>query len=387
VVALSGCNRPGLRVLARTFLALLLLGAATGRAQPGAGDDLLFQPALPRLEPSRQLLLDIARAGDRLVAVGDSGLVITSDDQGASWQQAAVPVSATLTAVEFVDAQRGWAVGHAGVILHTVDAGSSWSLQFDGHRANQAWLAFTQGRRSQLENQLETLAEDAAEREDLDYELEEAIFAEEDAAAAIETGPADPFLDISFIDARRGFAVGAYGMFYRTDDGGENWRVNAAAVDNPERYHYYAILVHSPETLYLAGEAGLLYRSDDGGESFERYDDIYGGSLFGLLPLGDAVLAYGLRGNLFLQPAGSDEWEALDSGDPTSLYGGGSLDDGSALLLGAGGALVQIAPRRQVRLMQHPSRTTLAAAVSGSDGRVWLVGVEGIARLDEARRP
>src|SRR3954449_11536428 len=39
---------------------------------------------------------------------------------------------AELTAVTFVDADRGWAVGDRGVIWHTGDGGRTWKLQSSG---------------------------------------------------------------------------------------------------------------------------------------------------------------------------------------------------------------------------------------------------------------
>src|SRR5262245_35152687 len=39
---------------------------------------------------------------------------------------------AELTAVTFVDADRGWAVGDRGVIWHTSDGGRNWKLQNSG---------------------------------------------------------------------------------------------------------------------------------------------------------------------------------------------------------------------------------------------------------------
>jgi photosystem II stability/assembly factor-like uncharacterized protein len=47
-------------------------------------------------------LLGAARAGERLVAVGQRGHILYSDDSGNAWQQAAVPVSADLNAVSFL---------------------------------------------------------------------------------------------------------------------------------------------------------------------------------------------------------------------------------------------------------------------------------------------
>ena len=43
------------------------------------------------------LLLDVAHAGARLVAVGDRGHILYSDDNGASWAQAKVPTRCFLS--------------------------------------------------------------------------------------------------------------------------------------------------------------------------------------------------------------------------------------------------------------------------------------------------
>jgi len=62
-------------------------------------------------------------------------VVILSDDDGATWHQAKVPVSVTLTAVSFGTPAKGWAVGHSGIVLHTEDGGETWVKQLDGIQA------------------------------------------------------------------------------------------------------------------------------------------------------------------------------------------------------------------------------------------------------------
>jgi photosystem II stability/assembly factor-like uncharacterized protein len=381
-------------LLAACALALVLPASAQEGTQDRAVTaapvaDLVFRPAPTVDEPARTLLTDITTTGERLVAVGASGLIITSGDRGASWQQASVPVSATFTAVDFVSLLEGWAVGHAGIIVHTQDGGLSWSLQFDGNRANQAFVAFTQERQARLEEELAALEESGADAtllEDLEYRLEDAIFAAEDAQAAVETGPADPFLDVLFLDASRGFAVGAYGMLFTTEDGGVTWQPGYDRVENIDRFHFYAIHRADEAEVFLAGEAGLLYRSDDGGQSFQRYPHVYEGSLFGLVNLGDSTVAYGLRGNLFRYRPEMDDWELLPTPNTVSLYGGGALGDGGAVLTGAGGTLLHLAPDAAIDILRHPSRSTLSAAVEDGDGAVWLVGMDGVGRLQEAKQ-
>ena len=74
--------------------------------------------------------LDLADAGGRVVAVGDRGKILFSDDQGGHWKTAVAPSEVLLTAVCFADARHGWAVGHDAVVLGTDDGGETWTLQY-----------------------------------------------------------------------------------------------------------------------------------------------------------------------------------------------------------------------------------------------------------------
>ena len=66
------------------------------------------------------LLLGVTRAGKRIVAVGEYGNIVLSDDDGATWHQAKdVSTTVTMTAVHFADDKRGWAVGHDTLVMHT----------------------------------------------------------------------------------------------------------------------------------------------------------------------------------------------------------------------------------------------------------------------------
>src|SRR5438445_4258963 len=85
-------------------------------------------PALPAAKAVHGRLLDIAVAGDRAVAVGQQGVILTSAD-GKSWEQRPSPVSAMLTRVRFVDPHVGRALGYDATILQTQDGGANWTLR------------------------------------------------------------------------------------------------------------------------------------------------------------------------------------------------------------------------------------------------------------------
>src|SRR5262245_7305089 len=97
--------------------------ALISAAAAWAGLDPLSTPALIPPRAASWVLLGVGAAGERLGAGGERGIVVSSADHGASWQQSALPLSSTLTGVHFATAQQGWAVGHDGVILHSADGG------------------------------------------------------------------------------------------------------------------------------------------------------------------------------------------------------------------------------------------------------------------------
>src|SRR5688572_31283560 len=123
------------RTLLRALAAGGMLPLAARAAAPANSSpwrDVLDTPAQKSALAPRTLLTGLARAGERVVAVGQRGHALFSDDAGKSWQQAEVPVSSDLVAVQFPTATAGWAVGHDGVVLHSADAGKTWARQLDG---------------------------------------------------------------------------------------------------------------------------------------------------------------------------------------------------------------------------------------------------------------
>jgi len=92
-----------LSLLAGSVLSLPVLAASD---TPAAAVFAIESP-----KAAKGLMIDVVHAGKRLVAVGDRGHILYSDDQGNTWAQAKVPTRQLLTAVFFVDDQHGWAVG------------------------------------------------------------------------------------------------------------------------------------------------------------------------------------------------------------------------------------------------------------------------------------
>lgn len=237
----------------------------------------------PLVEQS--LLLDIT-ADKQVVMVGERGHILLSSD-GETYTQATVPTTATLTAVATID-DHIWAAGHDATIIHSADNGETWEVQFESPDKQR------------------------------------------------------PFLDIVFFDKQHGIAVGAYGMFFRTKDGGASWNaeLHAALLDPYDREYLEQVKEEDPDfyeqelnsilphinrvtqvgdKLYLAGEAGTLAHSNDFGQSWQRFEVDYTGSFFDIKPLDDStLLTVGLRGNIFVM-RDNETWEYVKTCSTSTL--------------------------------------------------------------------
>lgn len=356
-----------MRARGRRAVAAFAILAAVPQAR---AIDQLDLPALMAPRAAQSLLLGVAFAGGRVVAVGERGIVVASDDRGASWQQSPMALSATLTAVHFATASHGWAVGHDGVVLHSADAGRTWTRQLDGRRSNAMLLAAANDRMSAA-----GAANDAAA-------LKRAEDALADARAAGKFGPSRPLLSVWFKNVSEGFAAGAYGMLLRTRNGGADWQLWSHRVDNPDAYHFNSIVATAAGTLLIAGEAGHVWRSNDGGESWQTLATGYSGPLYGALGVanesgGEELLAFGFKGKLFRLPAKTTQWRSVASGTTKHLTAGIVLPSGEPVLVAQDGAVL-LGDRHGAAFTPLATVPLAATAVAASpDGRLAVSGAGG----------
>jgi photosystem II stability/assembly factor-like uncharacterized protein len=308
-------------------------GQAEGEAAAAEAPTAPVKPRAAEIMPltPKSLLLDVYYTGERYVAVGDRGGIVTAAQPSAdpkAWTQVPVPVRAALTAVHFPDPKNGWAVGHDAAIVGTSDGGQTWALQ---HFAP---------------------------------EMEK------------------PLLDVLFLDSSRGFAVGAYGLFLKTEDGGKSWSELDAPSIREEEVHFNALIRLGNGQLFIAGESGMLALSADEGATWTRLKSPYDSSLFGALPVGEkGALVYGLRGNVYMtQDVKVGKWTKLETGSVASMFGGTALQDGRLAMVGLNGVIFLVGGDGAVTALQAPTGTPLAAAVP-LDGGLLAVGESGVQTL------
>jgi photosystem II stability/assembly factor-like uncharacterized protein len=348
----------------RQVLALGLGAAATAFVRPSSAAapyPALDRPVLATRAPERTVLLSITQAGARIVAVGERGIIVLSDDQGARWRQAAsVPASVTLTAVRFVDAEHGWAVGHGGIILHSTDGGEHWARQADGRSLAQT-----------------VLREAGASGNPVQQRAAQQLVAD---------GPDKPLLDLHCFDRMRCLVVGAANLCFETQDGGRTWVNAAQRIDNPKSLHLYAVRADG-ETLYIAGEQGLMLRSLDGGRTFERIKSPYDGSWFTLeVPRSGEIVAAGLRGNTFVSTDQGKNWQPVEGAPSASVVGSAVAANGTLFLVTQSGqVLTQSAAADRLRVLSGPPLPPLTHVLPARDGSLLTVGLAGIVRVPTDR--
>ncbi|HET7863088.1 MAG TPA: YCF48-related protein, partial [Burkholderiaceae bacterium] len=294
------------------MLAVALLACVCQPAPAGDRPALQLQPADVRPSAATSMMLAAARAGRRIVAVGERGTILWSDDDGASFRQAdAVPVSSTLTDVSFADAQHGWAVGHAGVVLHTADAGRTWALQRSDPARDQ------------------------------------------------------PLWAVHFSDASHGVAVGLWSLVLVTQDGGREWQpaaLPAAAGGRGTDVNLYGLFAARDGALFACAEQGRVFRSADGGRSWQMLETGYRGSLWAGLALADGTLLIGgLRGTLLRSRDGGTSWTPLETGVRSSITGLTQLPDGRVLASALDGVVLVSTDGVSFKALQSVDRLAYTA--------------------------
>ncbi len=297
----------------RRFLCLLLLFAAAADTDQ------------PLWRAEHGVLLSVARAGARLVAVGDRGIVLLSDDQGQHWREVRSGTDELLTGVIFTTPKDGWAVGQDATILHSADSGASWQTQHTKPGGDTALFSI----------------------------------------AAIAPGHL--------------IATGAYALAFETQNGAQWNPVSLPSMD--EDYHLNCVAARG-EDVIITGEAGHAFLRHAGG--WTAIPVPYDGSQFGCLAEPDGrVYSFGLRGSLFSLAPGETKWQRIDTGISQSLFGGANLANGHVALVGGNGLVAVFDPASGALTKLHSGTgATLSGVVEAAGEKLIVTGDDGVHAID-----
>jgi photosystem II stability/assembly factor-like uncharacterized protein len=314
-------------------LAVLAALCCANDVLAGAAPDnkVVLTAAKHRDGADRSMMLGATLAGSRIVAVGDNGVILLSDDDGAHFRQAhEVPANATLTSVSFADARHGWAAGHWGVVLRTDDGGENWRVQRSDTSVDQ------------------------------------------------------PLFSIAFRDANHGWAVGLWSLLVTTDDGGATWKTQqvdktVGADAGKSGLNLFSVFAGPDKDVYIAAEQGTVFRSSDDGASWQALHTGYKGTLWsGVMAPDHTLYVGGLRGNLFASGDNGATWQTVPSGANDSITDLVANAHGVAAVALDGYVTVKQPGARDFVAKQLPGRDALTALVLSNDGSPVLFSKQGV---------
>jgi photosystem II stability/assembly factor-like uncharacterized protein len=304
-------------------VAVLVVYAFSPRSEEDAGN--------AGLNVARVHINNMTRLDDTLIAVGERGVILFSEDQGKSWQsrhdKGRKPV--TLTAIAAIDDDTLLAVGHDNLILRSSDRGQSWTTRM------------------------------------------------QDGALG------EPLLGLWSGDGQHIHAFGSFGKFFVSADAGETWSKQELPINGE---HLNSMDGTADGRRILVGEMGLVLRTLDAGASWKQITPFYDGSLFGVSRLsGRHWVAYGMRGHVFVSHDDGANWEQVELGHRLPLYGHARTADQGVLIVGSGGAYAWLDETGELtRTGYLKGQDTLTSAVMLRDGRLVVAGQRGLALQTQA---
>jgi photosystem II stability/assembly factor-like uncharacterized protein len=153
--------------------------------------------------------LTVLPDNNTVIAVGEQGTLLRSQNAGESWSQLPFPNNGPLYAAHFMDEEKGFVGGEAGL--------------FRSNAPNLSWSPVPL----------------PAERQ---------------------------IWDIHFVDDLRGFCVGSEGAIFKTTDGGETWALKPSGTEQ----NLARIQFPTPQVGYITpkGYSWAILKTTDGGETW-----------------------------------------------------------------------------------------------------------------------
>ncbi len=230
--------------------------------------------------PSWPAFLDITSCGGLFAALAFEGEVWLSNDNGISWNRSQLATEEAPQAIQCDPAGNLWVVGSFSTISVSRDGGLSWDVT----------------------------------------SLDEDII----------------FTDIQFFDEQNIYIAGEFGTLLKTTDGGANWEFMPPM---PDEFYPQSMYFEDPNRGWIAGLGGVVLATDDGGETWETQAT---GSLVTLYTLAKAngqLFVTGGEGSIFRLDG--DRWMPFDHGRPFRQYLRGimPLPDQRLIVSGPAGVL------------------------------------------------
>jgi photosystem II stability/assembly factor-like uncharacterized protein len=196
-------------------------------------------------------------------ACGGGGVVLKTNDGGASWGIIATPILQphNLVSLDFIDLNTGWVVGQGGTVIATTNGGASWTIQNPGTSAFMAGVSFVNANEGwavagnyfiHTTNGGQTWTQQSVPANTWAY----AVF---------------------FLDSQNGWAVGSQENIVHTSNGGQTWTTQRGGSGSEFIQPLWSVSFGDAVHGLTAGNSVVLTTGDGGttwGEPLNNYRTI-----------------------------------------------------------------------------------------------------------------
>ncbi len=256
--------------------------------------------------PTKLSLLGVAISGQRVIAVGQMGVVLTKSGDG-EWQLVESGTQERLFSVDVNAQGNALTVGAFGALLRSSDGGKSWAA------AAPQW----QG-----------VFDDSAGR--LGDFFEPSLYA------------------VQIDDENRAWIAGELGLVANSSDGGASWQIGHAGTSRMDGVDptLFGLTVRADGIGFAVGQEGYVLKTEDGGASWSVIPRPTHANLLSVSSGTDGVLvATGMRDMVFSRDDGKS-WERISGADiATGWYSGAARPRGvgQPLIVGNAGRILRLA--------------------------------------------
>lgn len=216
----------------------------------------------------------------RILVVGDYGTVLSTTDQGQSWQRTRLPTRASLLSVAACDDGR----------FITIDS------------VRTAWVSDTEGgnwRKHPIDTResLMSVTCDPRGRFWITASFSTLISSDDNAASWHSTSQEEDMqlTNIQWLDADHAVVTGEFGSLFLTGDGGKSWQ---RGNDIPNEFYPLAAHFNSLDEGWVAGLSGTILHTADGGMHWTRQPVESHAPIYSLIASGKQLYATGDSGTL-----------------------------------------------------------------------------------------
>ncbi len=257
--------------------------------------------------------------GNTLVVVGSAGVILTSADDGTTWQRTQVAGAPFLLDITTCTDDRFIALAAERQVWLGDADGQNWAMQpLDTFEAVQAVACDSRGN-IWVVGSFSTIWKST-----------------DDGASWTETSMDEDlhFTSIHFVDENNAFMTGEFGDVVRTQDGGETWEFLEPL---PDEFYPQAAHFTDKDRGWIIGLNGTIWATDDGAQTWVRQESGTTAPLYGIAANGGQLFVVGGFGTV-LSANESGRWTRVEHGQPIRFYLRGLLPLGDDRLLTAGGA-------------------------------------------------